>query len=152
VGEEIEVDFAVKYPGVPSPRVLWQTRQWRLLLLLIDRLPANSFTTDALLNDEEYTEMVIEGLDDEDKKKKPKKADPGPPMSTWSPELEGIAGVNDRLSVLIELQKKKPKKPERYARPKPLLDRKRNERKMKNRWDEHAKLVARVIKPPPAGD
>lgn len=73
-----------------------------------------------------------------------------PSLATWSPELEALAGIADRLSALLEAQKTKPKKPTRYARPKPLLERKRKERENKNRWKAHEKLVARVIRNPPA--
>lgn len=47
----------------------------------------------------------------------------GPSLATWSPEMNLLAVVIDRLAVLIEIQKAKPGKPVQYPRPKTAFDR-----------------------------
>jgi len=116
---------------------------------LIDRLPPNSFTTAALMDDEEYAEMVIQARERAEKTGE-RGPDPGPSLAWWTPEVNGIAALIDKVSMLIELQKSEPKRPERYARPKTRVDRLTAERENADRWAAHADLTARVIQNPPA--
>lgn len=120
---------------------LWQRRRWRRLLNLIDKLPHTSHTMNALLNDEEYADMVIAaqervvGLE----------APSGPSLLTWTPEVDTLAVVIDKLSVLIESNKKKPGKVVPYARPKTALARARQAREMQRRQTLHERLTAALI-------
>lgn len=101
--------------------MLWRQRRWRRLLNLIDHLPANSFMNQALVNDEAYARLVKA----ERKKLEAsgQKADSSPSMATWSPEMNLLAVIVDKLSVLIEIQKTKPSRPVQYPRPKTAFDR-----------------------------
>ena len=101
--------------------MLWRQRRWRRLLNLIDHLPANSFMNQALVNDVEYARLVT--AERKRLEKAGKKADSGPSMATWSPEMNLLAVIADRLAVLIEVQKTNPRKPVQYPRPKTAFDR-----------------------------
>ena len=123
--------------------MLWQRRQWRYLLNLIDRLPPNSHTHTALVNDEEYAEMVLDARDKAAKAgKAPSKAPHG---AWWSVEAGLLASVNDRLAVLIESNRTNPKQPVQYPRPSTAFDRVEYRRRQK----AHENLVARVLRKPP---
>ena len=121
MGQEIEADFAMKYPGLPEPGVLWRQRRWRYLLNLIDRLPAHSHMHAALANDPEWARMVKQ-REEERKKAGETLRRGGPSLVEWTPVMEALASVNDRLAALIESNKKKPGKVKPYTRPKTAFD------------------------------
>lgn len=102
--------------------VLWRQRRWRLLLNLIDHLPADSYTNDLLVNDEDYARMVLK-----ERKRRQKageeKTPGGPSMATWSPEVNLLAVIADRLAAVIESNSTKPRKVVPYARPQTAFDR-----------------------------
>lgn len=70
---------------------LWQARLWRRLISLISQLPRNSFFVEALSRDEELAaelaEMPMESAEVR--------------MAVWSPELEVLAAVFDRLGSVV---------------------------------------------------
>ena len=129
----------MKYPGVESPRVLWQRRQWRLLLLLIDRLPQNSHTHAALADDLEYAEMVLEARERAEASGVDVKT--GPSAATWSAEVEMLAAVLDRLAVLVVQNSGSKNPPPRYPRPRNAFERAENRRRQK----AHVSLVSQVL-------
>ncbi|HTN86775.1 MAG TPA: hypothetical protein VL242_23920 [Sorangium sp.] len=59
--------------------------------------------------------------------------------------MDALASINDKLSVLIELQKKKPKRPVPYARPKTALSKVRAERDLAKRKALHERLTAQLV-------
>lgn len=68
----------------------------------------------------------------------------GPSVATWSPEVNLLAVIIDRLSALIEIQKAKPQQPVAYDRPRTAFDRlERTEMR-----DIHDMLVAALIPSP----
>jgi hypothetical protein len=94
-----------------------------------------------LVNDEEYARMVL------DEKKRRNKAglpvDTGPSMATWSPEVNLLAVIADRLAAIIESNSAKPKNVVPYARPQTAFDRlERQEMKA-----IHERLTAALIAP-----
>lgn len=67
----------------------------------------------------------------------------GTSMATWSPTVNLLAVVADRLAVLIELGKAKPGKPVQYPRPKTAFDR----LEVAEMRDIHERLTAALIAP-----
>lgn len=120
--------------------MLWRQRRWRYLLNLIDHLPIDSYTNALLVNDEEYARMVKKASDDA---KRRGEEVGGVSMATWSPVVNLLAVVADRLAVLIELGKEKPGKPVQYPRPKTAFDR----LEVAEMRDIHERLTAALIAP-----
>ena len=95
----------------------------------------------ALLNDTEYAEMIIAaqervvGLEE----------DQGPSLLTWTPEVNAIATLIDKVSMLVEANKKKPGRPVPYARPKTALSKARRAREIQRRQALHERLTAALI-------
>lgn len=95
-----------------------------------------------LVNDEEYAQMVI------DERKRRKRAgipeSNAPSMATWSPEVNLLAIIADRLAAVIESNSAKPRNVVPYARPQTAFDRlERQEMKA-----IHERLTAALIAPP----
>lgn len=101
--------------------MLWRQRKWRLLLNLIDHLPADSHMNAVLVNDMEYARMVMT-----EKKRRERaglEVSVGPSIATWSPTVNLLAVIADRLAALIESNSAKPRAVVPYARPKTAFDR-----------------------------
>lgn len=93
------MDFARVYPGI-DPGALWRSRQWRMLLNLIDHLPQNTWYQAAVNDDPEHAEMVLAARE---KAKKDGAPDPGPPLPSlaiWSPEVDKLAQLIDEVRAL----------------------------------------------------
>lgn len=75
---------------------MWRRREWRKLLNLIDRMPRDSHTRQAMALDEEHVEMVQTALETigEDRD-----TAGGPLLSEWSLNAELLAQVIDALTV-----------------------------------------------------
>ena len=73
---------------------LWSLRQWRKLLNLIDQLPSNTKTNQAMANDEDYLRRVIaiHGALPEGPQ--------NPPLSAWSQESSLLAELIDEVRAL----------------------------------------------------
>lgn len=121
--------------------MLWRKRRWRLLLNLIDHLPRNSYFVEALLNDEEFAEQVID---------MPVSEVPVERLSEWSPVREALARVEDAVrGVSVAVLAAAGAEPPSIApavRPITAADRARARR----RRAEHETLVSRVL--PGRGD
>ena len=74
-------------------------RRHRLLLNVIDGLPRNSHYGEALAMDTELAKMQ-QGQGDS-------KRTPRPPMRDWSPEVEVLAAIFDRMNAFIQTQSEK---------------------------------------------
>ena len=119
--------------------MLWRSRQWRLLLNLIDHLPADSHTTAVLLNDREYVDMVME--ERKRRERAGEKLSSRPSLASWTQEASILAVVVDRLAALIESNSASPKAVRPYARPETAFE-------AYDRDDQqrvHDKLVAGLI-------
>jgi hypothetical protein len=100
--------------------VLWRQRKWRLLLNLIDHLPADSHMNAVLLNDLEYARMVKA---EQKKRERSGEESLGPSIATWSPQVNLLAVIADRLAALIQSNSANPRTVVPYARPKTAFDR-----------------------------
>lgn len=124
---------------------MFQERRWLDLLNLIDWLPRNSAFIEALSEDDEVAEEVLR----QPENKRARGA--GPRISEWSPELERLTDLVDRMGevmiAVIASQGGKAPKIRPYPRPRTAIDRLR-ERK---RYEHHKKVVARVLIQQPDG-
>lgn len=115
----------------------WQSRRWRRLLNIIDRLPRHSAYFEALCDDEEMAEHLA--------RQPESKSQPRRRMSEWSATVELLTAVLNRLSELIQavaaLGGAKPRKVPSAPYPVTALDRVRN----RKRLEKHRSLVARVL-------
>lgn len=76
--------------------VLWGGRRFRLLLNLIDHLPATSLLAEAIADDDEQAELWLAVHPET-----PTAPDP-PRLSTWTPEVELLTELADRVSELTQ--------------------------------------------------
>lgn len=109
-------------------------RRWRFILNLIDHLPSNSNYLAAIADDDELADQQSG------------EAAPRPPRLTeWSPEVQGIAVLADRVGELIRVMiaqgGRRPPKIPHYPRPVTASERAKQRRKLAT----HRELVARVL-------
>lgn len=137
--DQLEVDFQTFY-GLDY-NALWQSRQIRRLLNLVDYLPHHSLYAEAVANDPEHMAALVEARGDVPADKRPR-------QSTWTPEVEAITQVGDLLKSLIAItvmvnSKKGSKKPDTSPLPRPgtVVDDIKRERKRK----KHLELVREVL-------
>lgn len=113
----------------------WRSRRWRKLLSFIDRLPRTSLYVEAVADDDEIADRLV---DDETPSR-------GPRLSEWSPERDALADVVDMLgnvvAAVIAAAGVKPPQINRTRRPKTAFDRARQ----RQRVQRHHQLVARVL-------
>lgn len=121
----------------------FRARRWRRLLNLIDGIPQNSHFHAAMIADEELARLTLDAPDGDEEQPD------GLPMHVFSPEVEALAAVYDRLgnltSLLHSVHSRKgttPLRLARYPRPVSASQRLRSERRVV----KHRSLVARVIK------
>lgn len=122
----------------------WRSRRWRRLLNIIDHLPRDSAYFEAVADDDELAERVAANP--------PKEQGPRRRMTDWSPTVELLSAILDRLAELTQtvaaLGGAKPRKVPRAPHPVTAVDRARTRR----RFEKHQKLTARVLRrpdPPP---
>lgn len=145
--EEVEVDLLQRV-GVRL-RDLWQQREWRLLLNLIDHLPRATWTWSRMANHPEYAERVAAVIA---KKRIEAEDDPSPSLLDWTPEAGLLAGVIDAINALrhtlmqvnTERGKQTPKIPP-YPRPRTLVDSMVDTKERALRWAAHDRLANRVL-------
>lgn len=140
------MDFARVYPGL-DPGALWRSRQWRMLLNLIDHLPQNTWYQAAVNMDPEHAEMVIQAREQAKKSGAP---DPGPPLPSlaiWSPEVDKLAQIIDELRgvqvAIVRSQGGKAKDPKPTPRPGNAMESAR----LRKRQREHDQLKVRLLPP-----
>jgi hypothetical protein len=131
-GGAIEVDLADRGHDL---RALWQSRQWRFLLALIDGLPVYSRFAEAQADDDELAEQLA---------RQPADAASVPSLRDWHPIRAELTHQSDQLSNLIALLAKRWGGTARFEprpRPRTALDRARE----KQRRASHEQLVKRLI-------
>lgn len=115
----------------------WRARRWRKLLNMIDGLPRDSAYVEALTSDEQWAAAV---LDNPVPQGKPKRR-----MADWSPELEMLTNLYDRMgeqiAVTVAVAGGKPKKVTPAPRPTTALERERRQR----RDAKHRSVVSRML-------
>ena len=128
-----------------SFRQLWRQRRWTLLLDLIDRLPRDTYYWQVITQDPEHAEMMVKAQERAEREGTAK-ASPAPPMSSWSPVVDAVTTLTDRVNSLIYVTRasngdKQVKPPKPLPRPETALPRIRNRR----RQEQHNKLADRLL-------
>jgi hypothetical protein len=121
----------------------WRSRRWRRLLNVIDRLPRDSAFMEAMSDDDELADRMLRQRDDS------KPPTPRRRMSDWSPTVEVLTAILDRLGELTQtvaaLGGAKPGKLPRAPYPITAFDRARHRRRV----ESHKSLVSRVLRKDP---
>lgn len=140
-GQAIEYDL-ITGEGRLDLATEWRSRRWRRLLNIIDRLPRDSAFMEAMADDDELADRMVRarGRTSEGKTKPVRR------MSDWSPTVEMLTAILDRLGELVQavaaLGGAKPGKLPRAPYPVTALDRARN----RQRVETHTSVVARVLR------
>ncbi len=79
---------------------LWRRRRWRLLLNVIEGLPRHSAYGEALALDESLVDPASASA-------RPSAEQARPSVREWSPEVELLAAIFDRLNGVIQIQSEK---------------------------------------------
>lgn len=127
----------------------WRARRWRRLVDFIDGLPTHSHFAEAMSNDEELAEAILDQPDDGPPKKPTRR------LSEFSADVEVLSVLTDRVTELINVtvasRGGKPRKVPPMPRPATAVQRVRSRRQ----YDKHKWTVARVygqigpeVKPP----
>lgn len=127
----------------------WRARRWRRLLDFIDGLPHHSHFAEALAADDELAEAILNA--DDGRPKNPVRR-----LSDYSPQVELLTLLNDRLAELIQVtvasRGGKPRRVPPMPRPVSAVEKVKNRR----RHRKHEWTVARVYgrigpdSPPPS--
>lgn len=117
---------------------MWRSRRWRKLLNIIDQLPRNSHYVEAQLDDDDLAAQLATLPEGQPVRR----------ISEWTPELETLAAVADRLvdvlNVLLKVNGGNATELRPQPRPTTALSRVRaHQRQIK-----HESLVARVLAHP----
>jgi hypothetical protein len=114
----------------------FRSRRWRRLLNLIDGLPRHSHYVDALADDEQLAEQMLDH---------PPTDEPVERWTEFSPERETLLIIADRVAeltrVMVAANSGKPGSFRPLPRPHWAVDRLRTRRRM----DQHRRLVAMLL-------
>jgi hypothetical protein len=121
--------------------VEWRARRWRRLLDIIDQLPRDSRYVEAVSQDEELAESLLEHSPAEPNGKPERR------LSEWSATVELLTSILNRLGevtqALAALGGAKPRKIQPAPVPTTMIEKLRKRRRERN----HRALVARVLPP-----
>lgn len=117
---------------------LWTARRWSELIAYIDLLPSASHTRQAMAQDEEHVEAVLEALDG----RQPEQA---PPLAEYGPEVARLDRIADLLKVIpqaiVASNGGKPHDVKPEPRPRTAFERVAERR----RSAKHQQTVSRVL-------
>lgn len=129
---------------------LWRARRWNKLVDIIDRLPAYSWYSASVANDEEHAKMLAESIASrKDSGEEPESK--GPPLVTWTPEVAALHGVWDavrRVEYAVfaaQHGNKAGEPPKPLPRPVTALEKAMAAAEHNRRKSAHEALVARVL-------
>ncbi|WP_431881817.1 hypothetical protein [Micromonospora chalcea] len=118
---------------------LWDERRFEFILAVVDHLPRNSAYMQALTDDEDWARAILA---------RPDPDEPAPPsvrLADWSPELEMLTNLYDRLGELVRVVAMtgggKPARPKPAPRPRTAIDRIR----ARQRKAKHARVVRAML-------
>lgn len=133
-GDAIEYDLVTKCNGLDLATE-WRRRRWRKLLNIIDRLPRDSAYIEAMSDDEDMAEHLLDRSEQGPKRR----------MSEFSAQVELLSVIADRqaemIQVLVARRGARPPRIKWQPRPETALERVRRRR----RRHQHDRLVARVL-------
>lgn len=131
----------------------WRARRWRRLLTLIDRLPRNTLYSAAVANDPEHVKLLAKEMAARAAEARKDEDGPtGPSLSDWSPELDMLAHIADKLdrliytTVQVATNGKSGEKPQPHPRPQTALARELRRAERERRQAAHDQLAARLLR------
>jgi len=147
----LEFDLRVHANGADLG-TLWRSRQWRLLLNLIDHLPGHSHFSAAVANDEEHAKLLADAMVQRQERGEPG-AKASRSLTGWTPEVAAIADLIDEVKALrhttvmmgMDSKQPAPKPPEPYLRPGSALQDALRRAEHNRRQAAHDSLVARML-------
>lgn len=95
-GAEIEADFHREY-SLDLLDFFRGKHSWRKLHSLLDRLSGTSLLRESIANDDEVAQRIMADTADT---KKPSPPDPGPRVSEYSPEVQRLDELIDKVTIL----------------------------------------------------
>lgn len=105
---------------------LYWKKRWVHLLALIEGLPTHSRYMEAVYNDEELAEQILDSGQGEPS------GEYHPPLSIWTPELAMLADISDKLSAIqatqVGVAGGKSKNPKPTPRPETAIERAKQRR------------------------
>jgi hypothetical protein len=114
----------------------WRSRRWRKLLNIIDGLPRTSAFVNAMANDDEIADVLLEAAERQSSR---------PTLEEYTPEREALDAVRDLLGQvvagLLVLNRQKPPRLKLVPRPETAIDRARRRQQLRR----HESLVARLL-------
>lgn len=120
--------------------MLWRTRKWRKILLILGQLPRTSAYAEAMATDIDLAKALA-ALPEADRKKGQWRRS----YREFTPEVEMLSALFDRIGELIRLtaatRGARSKTPMSAPRPIPAIDR----IKRQTAEDKHRRLTARVL-------
>lgn len=128
---------------------LWRGRRWRLLLDVIDRLPAHSWYNATVVNDEKHAKMLADSM--AARRADGPAEDRGPSMTTWTPEVAALTNVYDAVRGVqhavyaAQHGEKAGPPPKAAARPSTALQRAMEAAERQRKRAAHEALAARVL-------
>lgn len=113
------------------------------MLDLIDRLPRHTYYWQVITQDPEHAEMLVQAQESAEREGKTSSA---PPMSTWSPEVEALARIEDKVASLLYVTRavggdKSGQPPKPSTRPRTLIDKIKGQRRL----ERHTSLADRLL-------
>jgi hypothetical protein len=140
-GEAIAADLALAGWDVVE---LTEAGRWAFSLNLVDHLPRTSAYANAVAQDDELAEAALNAAPEGTRVRLGSRA---VPMTEWSPEVEALSTVVDRLAEVINAVvvnhpsgKGKPTRANPYPRPVTAVDRARARRRRQAAADLEAQL------------
>jgi hypothetical protein len=134
-GRAIRYDLLTRCGGLDLA-VEWRARRWSKLLAIIDLLPRDSAFVEALSADETLAEAIAD---------RPDPPRPGPRVSEFSPTVEVLTAILDRLGdlgqIIAATKGGKPRRVPYAPRPATALDRVRRRRREAKR----TRLVSKLL-------
>lgn len=114
------------------------------MLDLIDRLPRDTHYWQVITQDPEHAEMLVKAQERAEREGKEQSS--APPMSGWSPEVEALTNIADRVAGLGYILRavngdKQAQPPKPMPRPETALP----SIKARRRQEQHDKLAARLL-------
>ncbi|WP_343317788.1 hypothetical protein AAFM46_11020 [Arthrobacter sp. TMP15] len=95
-GAEIEADFHREY-SLDLLDFFRGKHSWRKLRILLDRLPGTSLLRESIANDDEVAARIMADMA---AAKKSAPSDPGPRVSEYSPEVQRLDELVDKVTIL----------------------------------------------------
>lgn len=147
---QLVADLAFSAPAVDLGES-WRARRWQHLLDVIDRLPAHTWYSSAIAEDEEHATMLAQSIVEAREAGTDDDRASGPSLVGWTPEVAALHNIIDAVRgvqhavVAVQAGSSAGPPPDPMPRPATALDRAIKAAEFKRRQTKHESLVARVL-------